>query len=84
MIYNLCICFVTALDTSKLSELGIPSAAEYLENYAHRMQMTNGIKNWDFYLAYTFFRSAAILQGVYKRFTIGRFVVVKKLISLKT
>jgi len=30
-----------------------------------------GIPNWNFYLAFAFFRIAAILQGVYKRALMG-------------
>ena len=29
------------------------------------------IENWTFYLAFSFFRLAAILQGVYKRYVDG-------------
>ena len=31
----------------------------------------NGIENWNFYLAFSFFRLAAIVQGVAKRATLG-------------
>lgn len=46
-------------------ELGIPSEADYVARYCER----SGIKidNWSFCLAFSFFRLAAILQGVFKR-----------------
>ena len=48
------------------AEHGIPTEAEYITRYCeHR-----GIEppeNWGFYLAFSFFRLAAILQGVLKR-----------------
>jgi len=45
---------------------GIPTEAEYVELYCRRTG-TDVISNWPFYLAFSFFRLAAILQGVYKR-----------------
>ncbi|BFM15093.1 phosphotransferase family protein [Maricurvus nonylphenolicus] len=46
--------------------LGIPSEEEYVAQYCERMGLTE-IPNWNFYLAFSFFRFAAILQGVKKR-----------------
>lgn len=46
--------------------LGIPSEAAYVERYCERRGLA-GIDNWNFYLAFSFFRLAAICQGVYKR-----------------
>lgn len=45
---------------------GIPSEADYVEAYCRRRGLA-GIDNWPFYLAFSFFRMAAILQGVLKR-----------------
>lgn len=45
--------------------LGIPEEAEYVAAYAKRSGIV--IENWSFCLAFSFFRLAAILQGVYKR-----------------
>ncbi len=53
-----------------LAALGIPSEAEYIRRYCERTGRT-AIEHWNFYLAYNLFRIAAILQGVYKRFTEG-------------
>ncbi|GMV57418.1 MAG: acyl-CoA dehydrogenase [Betaproteobacteria bacterium] len=50
--------------------LGIPSEAEYIRRYCERTGRAR-IEHWNFYLAYNLFRIAAILQGVYKRYTEG-------------
>ncbi|MGL6160656.1 phosphotransferase [Microbulbifer sp.] len=46
--------------------LGIPTEAEYVARYCERMGIGK-IDNWAFYLAFSFFRLAAIIQGVAKR-----------------
>ncbi len=46
--------------------VGIPSEDQYVEMYCQRMGI-EGIPNWNFYLVFSFFRLAAILQGVRKR-----------------
>lgn len=46
--------------------LGIPSESEYVDRYCERTGMGR-IENWTFYLAFSFFRLAAIIQGVAKR-----------------
>ena len=46
--------------------LGIPSDAEFIAQYCARRGLTE-IPHFNFYLAFTFFRMAAIIQGVYKR-----------------
>jgi aminoglycoside phosphotransferase (APT) family kinase protein len=46
--------------------IGLPSEKEYVELYCKRRGIA-GIGNWTFYLAFSFFRLAAICQGVYKR-----------------
>ncbi|CAH0992450.1 hypothetical protein SIN8267_02572 [Sinobacterium norvegicum] len=46
--------------------LGIPSEEAYVAQYCHRMGLED-IPNWSFYMAFSFFRFAAILQGVKKR-----------------
>lgn len=45
---------------------GIPSEEDYVAAYCARRGL-DGIDNWTFYLAFSFFRLAAICQGVYKR-----------------
>jgi aminoglycoside phosphotransferase (APT) family kinase protein len=49
-----------------LAAHGIPSEAEMLAHYC-KATGRDGIDNWTFYLVYNLFRSAAIIQGVYKR-----------------
>jgi aminoglycoside phosphotransferase (APT) family kinase protein len=46
--------------------LGIPTEEEYVARYCERMGLS-GIPNWKFCLAFSFFRLAAIVQGVKKR-----------------
>lgn len=45
---------------------GIPTEAEYIQAYCERAGL-EGIADWRFYLAFNFFRLAAIAQGVAKR-----------------
>jgi aminoglycoside phosphotransferase (APT) family kinase protein len=49
-----------------LKAFGIPTEAGYLAAYARRTNRA-AIEHWDFYLAFSLFRLAAIVQGVYKR-----------------
>lgn len=46
--------------------LGIPTDVRYMEMYCTRAGIPP-MTNWNFYMAFSFFRVAAILQGVYKR-----------------
>jgi len=48
------------------ASLGIPSESEYVTRYCQRTGI-DGIDHWTFYLAFSFFRLAAIIQGVAKR-----------------
>jgi aminoglycoside phosphotransferase (APT) family kinase protein len=51
-----------------LSQLGIPDEQAYLERYCQRTgRAAIPRQEWDFYLAYSMFRLAAILQGILKR-----------------
>lgn len=50
--------------------LGIPSDEEYIARYCQRTGRA-GIDNWPFYLAFSLFRLAAIVQGIKKRAMIG-------------
>ena len=45
---------------------GIPDEAAYLAAYCHRTGR-GAIADWDFYMVYSLFRIAAILQGIAKR-----------------
>jgi len=55
-----------------IQTLNIPSLEEYVSHYAQLMSVQS-VDHWNFYMAYVMFRGAAILQGVYKRFTLGLF-----------
>ncbi|WP_408586877.1 phosphotransferase [Novosphingobium sp.] len=44
-------------------ELGLPTEAEYIAAYCQRTGR-DSIPNWDFYLAFNFFRLAAIFHGI--------------------
>ncbi|MCP4318526.1 MAG: phosphotransferase family protein [Hyphomicrobiales bacterium] len=46
--------------------IGLPTEEEYVANYCERRNIDR-IDHWPFYLAFSFFRLAAILQGVLKR-----------------
>jgi aminoglycoside phosphotransferase (APT) family kinase protein len=50
--------------------LGIPTDAQYIARYCERTGR-DGIDNWNFYLVFSLFRLAAILQGIVKRAQIG-------------
>jgi hypothetical protein len=52
------------------SALGIPTDEEYLARYCERTGR-DGIPNWNFYLVFSMFRLAAILQGIVKRVQMG-------------
>jgi len=52
------------------SRTGIPTESEFVEEYC-RHTGRESIPNWNFYLAFSFFRLASILQGVYKRGMMG-------------
>jgi len=49
---------------------GIPSEEAYVTSYCKAMDIDE-IPHWDFYLAFSFFRFAGILQGVKKRAITG-------------
>ncbi|MCH2334946.1 MAG: phosphotransferase [Pseudomonadales bacterium] len=54
------------LPGADLEQLGIPTEEELIQTY--RLAVGRGrIDNWIFYIVYNMFRSAGIIQGVYKR-----------------
>jgi aminoglycoside phosphotransferase (APT) family kinase protein len=58
-------------DQQQLDDLGIPTEAEFLENYRRRVGRPD-IPNWKFFIVFSLFRSAAILAGVYRRSVDGQ------------
>ena len=63
--------FIAAFIGVDVKSLGIPTEMEIVQEYCRRMNIPM-IENWDFYVAFNFFRFAAILQGVYKRAVTGK------------
>jgi aminoglycoside phosphotransferase (APT) family kinase protein len=53
-----------------VAALGLPTEAAYVASYCARTGRT-AIGDWDYYLAYNFFRMAAIVQGIRKRAELG-------------
>ncbi|NXP55583.1 ACD10 dehydrogenase, partial [Heliornis fulica] len=53
-----------------LGHLGVPTAEEYSQMYCEHMGMEHP-KNWNFYMAFAFFRLAAKLQGLHKHSLAG-------------
>ncbi len=49
-----------------LEQWGIPTEAAYIDAYCRRTGRSE-IPDWEFYIAFSIFRLAAIVQGVYKR-----------------
>jgi aminoglycoside phosphotransferase (APT) family kinase protein len=49
------------------AQLGIPSEREYLRRYCERSGREVDPAHWEFYIAFSLFRLAAILQGILKR-----------------
>jgi aminoglycoside phosphotransferase (APT) family kinase protein len=52
------------------TSLGIPTDEQYIARYCERTGR-DGIENWNFYIVFSLFRLAAILQGIVKRAEIG-------------
>jgi aminoglycoside phosphotransferase (APT) family kinase protein len=59
-------CVIPGLGDVDRESLGIPNEADYVVQYCQRRGLES-IPDWNFYLAFGFFRFAAILQGVLKR-----------------
>ena len=57
---------ISGLRGKDLGELGIPTEEEYVASYCERTGI-DGIDNLAYYVAFSFFRLAAIVQGVAKR-----------------
>uniref|UniRef100_A0A8C5WN56 Acyl-CoA dehydrogenase family member 10 n=1 Tax=Laticauda laticaudata TaxID=8630 RepID=A0A8C5WN56_LATLA len=62
---------IKGLSDCDLNQLAIPRAEAYLQMYCRHRDIPP-VNNWHFYMAFSFFRVAAILQGVYKRFLAGQ------------
>ena len=61
---------VAGLEGADLAALNIPSEADYVAAYCRRTNREN-IASWDFYVAFNYFRLAAIFHGIKGRFLRG-------------
>lgn len=61
---------IMGLEGVDRAALGIPTDEQYIASYCQRTGR-DGIDNWNFYLVFSLFRLAAILQGIVKRAQIG-------------
>jgi len=57
---------VPGMGAADRQALGIPTESQYIEQYCEHRSIRS-IQHWPFYLAFGFFRFAAIVQGVQKR-----------------
>lgn len=57
---------MSGLANADLKALGVPTEQEFVARYCERSNIDN-IDHWDFYLSFSVYRLAAILQGVAKR-----------------
>ena len=63
---------MSGLSGKDRNALNIPQEEEYIATYCKAMKLKNNhIPNWSFYLAFSYFRLAAICQGVAKRAELG-------------
>ena len=63
MMYQMPPDIVAGLGDADIASLNIPTQADYVAAYCARTGRT-GIPNWDFYIAFNFFRLAAIFHGI--------------------
>jgi aminoglycoside phosphotransferase (APT) family kinase protein len=70
MMYHMPPDIVAGLAGIEIERLGIPSEAAYVAAYCHRVAR-NSIPRYDFYLAFNFFRLAAIFHGIKGRVARG-------------
>lgn len=61
---------IAGLEGLDRAALGLPSDEDYIAAYCRRTGRSS-IDHWPFYMAFCFFRIAAILQGIKKRAQIG-------------
>ena len=64
MMYRMPPHIVAGLAGADLAALNIPDETAYLESYCRRTGRTDGMPGYDFYVAFNFFRIAAIFHGI--------------------
>lgn len=70
MMYHMPPNIVAGLEGADLTALNIPSEAEYVAAYCRRTGR-DSIASWDFYVAFNYFRLAAIFHGIKGRYLRG-------------
>ena len=70
MMYRMPPHIIAGLAGADLEALGIPSEQDYVDAYCRRVGR-DGIANYDFYIAFNFFRLAAIYHGIKGRLIRG-------------
>jgi aminoglycoside phosphotransferase (APT) family kinase protein len=63
MMYHMPPDIVAGLGGVEPASLGMPKEADYIVAYCKRRGLS-GIANWNFYMAFSFFRLAAIFHGI--------------------
>lgn len=64
MMYRMPPHIVAGLAGADLAALNIPDETAYLDRYCRRTGRTDGMPGYDFYVAFNFFRIAAIFHGI--------------------
>ena len=64
MMYRMPPHIVAGLAGADLAALNIPDETAYLDSYCRRTGRTDGMPGYDFYVAFNFFRIAAIFHGI--------------------
>jgi aminoglycoside phosphotransferase (APT) family kinase protein len=70
MMYHMPPDIVAGLGGADPVKLGLPTEADYIAAYCKRRSI-NSIANWNFYMAFSFFRLAAIFHGIKGRLLRG-------------
>lgn len=70
MMYHMPPSIVAGLEGADLAALNIPGEAEYVASYCRRTGR-DAIPSWNFYMAFNFFRLAAIFHGIKGRYLRG-------------
>ncbi len=70
MMYHMPPNIVAGLEGADLAKLNIPGEAEYVAAYCRRTGR-DSIASWDFYVAFNYFRLAAIFHGIKGRYLRG-------------
>ena len=63
---------ILALRGVDVRSYGIPTVEELLGRYSQLMDVRGIADKWPFYMAFTCFRSAAMMQGVHMRYSLGK------------